>query len=81
MKREVGGPGPLFAIPFFPPSLINHVVFVDVKHHERKGDSRASDLRSCVTRQVVRPGLSFPTPFFPLSMINYNYGFCRHKAS
>ena len=37
---------------------------------ERKEDSRAADLRSCVTRQVVRPGPLFSIPFLPLSVIN-----------
>ena len=65
VNREVGGPGPLFPIPFFLPSLTNDVVFVDVKHQERKKDSRGPELRSCENREVGGPGPLFPTPFFP----------------
>ena len=61
-----------------PQSLISHVVSVDVKHHERKENTRASVLRSCVTREGGGPGLSFPYPF---SLVRDKpYSFCGCKA-
>ena len=50
--EQGGGPNLSFPIPFLP-SLISHVVSVDVKHHERRKDT---ELRSCVKVEVAALG-------------------------
>ena len=36
--EQGGGPGLSFPNPILPPSLINHTVYVDVKHHQKTED-------------------------------------------
>ena len=55
--------------PILPPSLINHTVSVDVKHHDRRRRRRTTELRSCVNREVGLGLIAYTV--LPPSLINH----------
>ena len=61
---EVGWARALIPHPILPPFLISHTVNVNVKHHERKKDTRASEVRSCVNweKGLDSHSLSYSSP-------------------
>ena len=77
VNGEVGWARALIPHPILPPFLISHTVNVNVKHHQRKKDTRASELRSCVNweKGLDSHSLSHSSPD-----PNKLYGFCGRKA-